>query len=486
MKVQGSRRWMGYTPAAALGILLAIAGVGNARAHDCSLHEGGGACTRPLADCPDADLTSTSVGIGGEGSVDTEHDCTCSPGSDKFGNMVEADLTYTWDRDSATVGTLTLNVTNTSPAFDPKITKIWFNLPPDIGSCSLVSATVDGQGVTSGWQVLSPGSGEGCLGDFDIELRTTNGIHGSIANGKSGTFVLSCTGTNLDQMDACQIANASTLTNTGERSVTAAMHFQTTDSLGEESDKVSTCAEELFVELGSLEAVADDGRVTLYWTTLLEIDNAGFRVLRHDLVKGEIVELTEGLIPAAGDLFEGASYEFTDGTAVNGVLYEYVLVDVELSGKETWHRGTLAVANPPRAPIRLVAPSYGSGELREGSATTFAWETSSRRPSLLLISTDPTFQDSRRRLTVSAGLSESLTLAPGERARLERLARTQGGIFYWKVIQPTLGSRVLSSPTFQAAYGVLRTTPDRLTPPATTIETTDPLPSRQRPQRRTR
>jgi hypothetical protein len=427
-----------------------------ALAQECPTFPDARECIVPDPECADEPTTSTTVQIGGEGSVDTERDCMCTPAADAEGNLVEADLTYQWDRDTDMHGTLTLTALNMSPLYNPQITKIWFNTPEDISGCTLTSAMVGGVAAPT-WELLTPGIAEGCLGAFDWMLRTSGVDDYAIGNGMTGVFELSCTGTDLLMMDACQIANTGTETNTGERTATAGMHFQTTDAQGELSDKASNCAEELFVQLASFTATPDDGEVLVEWSTLLELDNAGFYILRRNLVTGDLLRLNAGLIPAQGDLFQGAYYSYLDESAVNGVEYEYILVDVELSGAEGHHRGAYSVANPTGTPVQLIAPLYGSSELRTGKRATFEWNSSSRRNAVLLISSDPTFSDASKTMVVGGRSMKTrgeVTLSYGQSKRLEALARDHYGVVYWKVMEPTLGSQVITSPTYSVGYAV--------------------------------
>ena len=100
------------------------------------------------------------------------------------------------------------------------------------------------------------------------------------------------------------------------------------------------------VTLASFTAILGDGQVTLHWTTASEIDNAGFYLLRSVAGTRYEVRLNKGLIPAMGDVFMGADYSYVDYTVVNGVEYEYVLVDVDLYGTETRHPPVRATPNP--------------------------------------------------------------------------------------------------------------------------------------------
>ena len=80
-------------------------------------------CQPTIDPCPSTDITTTTVQLGGEGSVGTEDECSSTPAKDAEGNIVEADLTYTWNRDpDDTRGELTLLARNMT--CDPSISKI--------------------------------------------------------------------------------------------------------------------------------------------------------------------------------------------------------------------------------------------------------------------------------------------------------------------------------------------------------------------------
>jgi len=211
-------------------------------------------------------------------------------------------------------------------------------------------------------------------------------------------------------------------------------------------------ADELFIELASFTATPGDSRVLLEWETALEIDNAGFYLVRRDVVTGEVVRLNRGLISAQGDIVQGASYRFEDETAINGVEYQYGLVDVDLSGLDTRHPDVFAVANPATPPIHLVLPAYGA-QLAFGDRPTFRWESSSARRLTMLISTDPTFSDRARTivLSVPGGDGES-TLKPRAGRELEALAGQGLGVLYWRIVEHTVGSLVNTSETFRFGY----------------------------------
>lgn len=418
-------------------------------------------CTTPTFDCADGATSETDLQIGGEGAVFTELSCSENDGTLED---VEGDAHFKYERgvpcgNAASCGRLTLTVTNATscPGTQAKITRIWFGTPPSVTGGTLVSAVIDGSDLTSSWKLESPGNGAGCFGTFDWKLSTTRGINGAILAGKSGVFTVNFTGSGLGSLTACDIADeVSETPSTGQVATHMVLHFQNTNDQPGSDKTSSNCAPPQLVELASFTATPGDGTVLLEWTTALEVDHAGFYVLRRDTLTGETVRLNEGLIPAQGDVFEGADYRYTDDTAVNGVRYQYILVDVDLNGSEGFHPGSAVVANPQRPPIRLIAPAYGSNELRAGSRPTFRFEPALLRGGILEISADPTFltrgQIVQVPLASRSARGGEITLSAALARTVERLAARNGGSVYWRIVERTLNGRRLSSATYLVGY----------------------------------
>ncbi len=97
-----------------------------------------------------------------------------------------------------------------------------------------------------------------------------------------------------------------------------------------------TCACVVLIELSSFEAIPENGKVVLRWTTDAEIDNAGFNIYRTGKDGGS-KKINETLIPAKGSPTEGASYEFVDDTAKFKYTYSYLLEDIDVNGVATEH-----------------------------------------------------------------------------------------------------------------------------------------------------
>jgi len=79
------------------------------------------------------------------------------------------------------------------------------------------------------------------------------------------------------------------------------------------------------VELSSFDAVPGDDEVTLYWTTVEEIDNDHFEIVRNDV----LVATIEGAGNSSGE----RNYEWLDTDVTNGITYFYLLVAVDINGE---------------------------------------------------------------------------------------------------------------------------------------------------------
>jgi hypothetical protein len=92
-----------------------------------------------------------------------------------------------------------------------------------------------------------------------------------------------------------------------------------------------------YIELSTFDAIANNRKIILSWTTASEIDNAGFNLYRAESENGEFVKINPILIPAQGSPTSGASYEFVDKNVKNRITYYYKLEDIDLNGVSTLH-----------------------------------------------------------------------------------------------------------------------------------------------------
>jgi len=91
------------------------------------------------------------------------------------------------------------------------------------------------------------------------------------------------------------------------------------------------------IKLSSFAAIPKSDRIILEWSTESETDSAGFNLYRFESDKGNYIKINAALILAKGSATQGASYEFEDSTARNGMMYWYKLEDIDLNGKSTIH-----------------------------------------------------------------------------------------------------------------------------------------------------
>ncbi|MGD8523970.1 MAG: DUF2341 domain-containing protein, partial [Desulfobacterales bacterium] len=91
------------------------------------------------------------------------------------------------------------------------------------------------------------------------------------------------------------------------------------------------------VSLLSFTATGAGSDVNVEWQTAHEINNLGFYVQRGEAANGPFVRLSEQLIPAAAFNTLGQHYEYLDKTATRFKIYYYRLVDVDTTGKWTYH-----------------------------------------------------------------------------------------------------------------------------------------------------
>lgn len=86
------------------------------------------------------------------------------------------------------------------------------------------------------------------------------------------------------------------------------------------------------VQLESVEAIPDVARVEVLWTTVSELDAAGFNVMRSTSEFGPWVQANDYLIIAIGEGTSGADYSFLDTGLTGGIEYYYHLQEVLTTG----------------------------------------------------------------------------------------------------------------------------------------------------------
>ena len=114
------------------------------------------------------------------------------------------------------------------------------------------------------------------------------------------------------------------------------------------------------IDLVAFDAEADESSVLLTWETATERDMAGFHLVRSRVEAGGYERVTGAIIPAEGDEFTGASYEFIDDTVDEGTYY-YKLEAVDLTGASEFF-GPVDV-------IVAAEPEFGCGMATSGTGT---------------------------------------------------------------------------------------------------------------------
>jgi hypothetical protein len=110
----------------------------------------------------------------------------------------------------------------------------------------------------------------------------------------------------------------------------------------------ANCLGPTAVDLVSFTAEFKLHRVILKWKTGVELDTAGFHILRSKAEGGPYERITKSVIPAKGSATGGAQYIFQDHTVKKGQIYYYKLEDLESDGESTMH-GPVAVQTAPLA-----------------------------------------------------------------------------------------------------------------------------------------
>jgi hypothetical protein len=92
----------------------------------------------------------------------------------------------------------------------------------------------------------------------------------------------------------------------------------------------------LLVTMGSMSATATSEGVVISWTTTTEVDTVGFRVLREESAGREKrIALISPLIPANGNSFTGASYQFLDNSRKSATAIRYYIEEIDAFGRTT-------------------------------------------------------------------------------------------------------------------------------------------------------
>jgi hypothetical protein len=422
-------------------------------------------CTATTNQCLNQSVTTSHIQIGGAGSLSSAGTSFSNPGRLDDGTIAEADFDYTFDRST---GRLTLVVTNRTTT-TASLTAMGFNATSDVTMVQLISATTGTPPVPAltPWANAFDRVRTDNIVDFPVpnnlkELRMdgfgrlsvffgnkgidTGGNGGNtieIKAGKSVTFVMQVSG-NINNITACSFTSVGSLIPPGDKIVSAVGRFQAGVNGG--SAFIGPCVGgNLLVTLADVKVTPSNSSVQIDWATASEVDNAGFRILRRDLRSKKIVALNPTLIAPQGSPVSGATYSYTDATAVNGKKYEYMIEDWDTQGINTIHDPVVAKPNPLMSTIRLVSPSDESSLT---SLSRFDWEMDGRMKVEVQLSSDARFPvEKTLKLQVPSGSGRSLSISElGDAQRIA--AQGQDGGLYWRVVGRDARGQSFSSSTF--------------------------------------
>jgi hypothetical protein len=168
-------------------------------------------------------------------------------------------------------------------------------------------------------------------------------------------------GTVLPISGTCSYTTSVTITGnvgdsfTGTVDVTAQDNEQ--NNAGDSDSATVTLTESLTaIMLARFTAQPGTGGVHLVWETGMELDTWGFHLWRSsDGTRANAIRLTDRLILAEGHRTGGATYRWTDTSAVAATGYSYWLEEVELSGISSSY-GPAAWQTTPQQAGRVFLP----------------------------------------------------------------------------------------------------------------------------------
>jgi hypothetical protein len=109
------------------------------------------------------------------------------------------------------------------------------------------------------------------------------------------------------------------------------------------------------VQLSDFKAVGGDNIVILSWRTASEVDHLGFLIERATSENGSFRQIasykTDDNLRGTGNTSQERLYAYTDKTVINGVVYWYRLVDVDIDGVYTVHTPVSATPNAGVHPV---------------------------------------------------------------------------------------------------------------------------------------
>ncbi|MDW8145714.1 MAG: hypothetical protein RMJ48_05365 [Roseiflexaceae bacterium] len=111
------------------------------------------------------------------------------------------------------------------------------------------------------------------------------------------------------------------------------------------------------IALAYFTAAWEGGTLTVRWATVLELNTAGFRLLRSATGRiDDAIVVTPALIRARGSPGGGATYEWRDPTAQPDASYTYWLEEVETTGRVNRYGPATARVQATSPPFRVILP----------------------------------------------------------------------------------------------------------------------------------
>jgi len=109
-----------------------------------------------------------------------------------------------------------------------------------------------------------------------------------------------------------------------------------TDAIGCEITHEVSILSGTLITLDQFTLVPKKNRIIITWTTLSEIDNAGFNLWRSESKNGKFSKINSRIIKAKGGAILSAKYSYTDRTSKPGTYY-YKLEDIDNNGVSIFH-----------------------------------------------------------------------------------------------------------------------------------------------------
>lgn len=78
--------------------------------------------------------------------------------------------------------------------------------------------------------------------------------------------------------------------------------------------------------------------MNISWSTFTETENIGFHIFRSESEHGQYEQISQALIPGAGNSENEKNYKYVDDTTIAGNTYYYRLADYSLKGGNRKHK----------------------------------------------------------------------------------------------------------------------------------------------------